>query len=282
MNRARFHQAERSKPSAGVLVEGFLLSGDMREDMFKVIVERPRRHKGGDAQAARWRDDIEGPQHLGMRAGYGYRALNENLNPLRRYLGSQVGRPWNKVYSEIAENIDRRNTVQQHIYQHIDDFIAIHVELREGGRLVDLTHHLYSDGNVTQGLYVDPRTGLIRVNKNYRSLRRRWQEREQAKQAEIDARRRVLDAKTQLLHLAGEWFEVKVAPLPRESVSTVFVNGQKKRSRKPEMRFDTVLKRTISGLDERDERIKLYGSDALYAVSKRQLSRRELRDHGLR
>ncbi len=254
----------------------------MREDMFKVIVERPRRHKYRDAEAARRRDAIEGPQHLGMRAGYGYRSLNENLNPLQRYLRSQVGRPWNKVYSEIAQNIDRRSTVQQHIYQHIDDFIAIHVELRESGRLVDLTHHLYSDGNVTQELYVDPRTGLIRVNKNYRSWRRRWKEREQSKQAEIDSRRRVLDAETQLLQLAGEWFEVKVAPLPRESVTILFVNGQKKGSRNPEARFDAVLKRTISGLDERDERIKLYGSDTLYAVSKRQLSWRELRDHGLR
>jgi hypothetical protein len=29
-----------------------------------------------------------------MRAGYGYRSLNENLAPLRRYLRAQLGRPW--------------------------------------------------------------------------------------------------------------------------------------------------------------------------------------------
>ena len=56
---------------------------------------------------------------LGMRAGYGYRGLNENLAPLRRYLHAQIGRPWNKVFSEICAGIDRRNTVQQHIHQHI-------------------------------------------------------------------------------------------------------------------------------------------------------------------
>ena len=109
----------------------------MREDMYKVIVERPRRGKEGDAIAARLRKDFDGPTRLGMRAGYGRPILNENLAPLRRYLHAQLGRPWNKVFSEICAGIDRRNTVQQHIHQHIRDFIAIDVEVRDG-RLVDL------------------------------------------------------------------------------------------------------------------------------------------------
>ena len=41
----------------------------MREDMYKVIVERPRRGKDGDAAAARLRNDFDGPVRLGMRAG---------------------------------------------------------------------------------------------------------------------------------------------------------------------------------------------------------------------
>jgi hypothetical protein len=63
-----------------------------REDMNKVIVERPRRGKYGDDRAAKRRNDFEGPVFLGMRAGYGYRSLNENLAPLRRYLRAQVGK----------------------------------------------------------------------------------------------------------------------------------------------------------------------------------------------
>jgi len=43
----------------------------MREDMYKVIVERPRRGKSGDSAAARLRRDFDGPMRLGMRAGYG-------------------------------------------------------------------------------------------------------------------------------------------------------------------------------------------------------------------
>ena len=109
----------------------------MREDMNKVIVERSRRGKYGDDRAAKRRNDFEGPTFSGMRAGYGYRSLNENLAPLRRYLRAQVGRPWNNVFSEICAGIDGHNTVQQHIRQHIDDFIATKVELRNE-ELVDL------------------------------------------------------------------------------------------------------------------------------------------------
>src|SRR5580692_11623677 len=145
----------------------------MREDMYKVIVERPRRGKEGDTFAARLRNDFDGPTRLGMRAGYGYRSLNENLAPLRRYLHAQIGRPWNKVFSEICAVIDRRNTVQQHIHQHIRDFIAIDVDVREG-RLVDLADRWRfhrSDFGVSQELFVDPGTGLIRPNKHFRSWR---------------------------------------------------------------------------------------------------------------
>src|SRR5580692_1326951 len=117
----------------------------MREDMYKVIVERPRRGKEGDATAAR----------------------------LRRYLHAQIGRPWNKVFGEICAGIDRRNTVQQHIHQHIRDFIAIDVDVRNG-RLVDLAADwriLWRDSGISQALYVDPGTGLIRPNKHFRSWR---------------------------------------------------------------------------------------------------------------
>jgi ribosomal protein S19E (S16A) len=236
----------------------------MREDMFKVIVERPRKWKSDAKAAYRQRRDLEGPPQLGMRAGYGYRALNENLNPLRRYLRAQVGRPWDKVYSEIAHNIDRRNTVQQHIYQHLADFVAIKVA-REDGQLVDLTHNLAIRRSraLRQELYVDPRTGLLRVNKDYGSWRRGSSERTAAWQAKIDARRRVLDELTQLHLLDGEWYEVRFARVPASV-------------RPSDAIFDVVMKRAIPRAgDDLQKRQDLYGSYRVYAISKRQLSRRE-------
>jgi hypothetical protein len=48
----------------------------MRSDMYKIIVERPRRSKDLKARAVRFRNSLDGPSHLGMRVGYGYREIN--------------------------------------------------------------------------------------------------------------------------------------------------------------------------------------------------------------
>ena len=258
----------------------------MREDMYKVIVERPRRGKGGDTVAARLRNDFDGPTRLGTRVGYGYRGLNENLAPLRRYLRAQIGRPWNKVFSEICSNIDGRNTVQQHIRQHISDFIAIDVDVRDG-RLVDLGNHsrfLPSGSGIFQELYVDPRTGLIRLNKDYRSWRHRAAERRRREQAEIADRRRTVDERTLLLLLDDIWFRVEVDVLPNERRIAQVVDGKERRYVIAETRYDVVLRRNISRAmsAELQHCERLYGSDRLYAVSKRQMSTREIKAHQLR
>jgi hypothetical protein len=258
----------------------------MREDMYKVIVERPRRGKQGDAAAARLRRDFDAPMRLGMRAGYGSRSLNENLAPLRRYLRAQLGRPWNKVFSEICTGIDRRNTVQQHIHQHIRDFIAIDVEVRDG-RLVDLApqwRFLRSDCGISQELYVDPRSGLIRLNRHYRSWRKGAAECRKREASEIAARRRVVDERTLLLLLEGIWFRVEVELLPKECVVEDVIDGKARRRVVAELRYDVVLRKAVSRAAHSDlqQCKQLYGSNDRYAVSKRQISTREIKAHQLR
>jgi hypothetical protein len=255
----------------------------MREDMYKVIVERPRRWKDG---TARLRDDFNGPTRLRARAGYGYRSLNENLAPLRRYLRAQVGRPWDKVFSEICANIDRRNTVQQHIHQHIRDFIAIDVGIRDGQR-VDLTNRwrfLPSGSGICQELYVDPGSGLVRLNKDYNSWRQSAAKRRQREQAEIAARRRTLDGRTLLLLLDDVWFRVEVDVLPDNQHIEKVVDGKMRWCVIAETRYDVVLRRIVSRAmsDELRRCKRLYGSVNMYAVSKRQISTREINAHRLR
>ena len=251
----------------------------MRTDMFKVIVERPRGYKGSESRADRRRDDFEGPHRLGMRAGYGYRALNENLRPLQRYLRSQVGRPWNKVYSEIARTIDRRNTVQQHVYQHIEDFVAVKVAWKDGN-LVDLDAY-GGIKDLSQELYVDPRTGLLRINKHYRSWRQRNRADARANAAETNARRRIIDDVTQLHLIDGEWYEIRFAPLPPGEWKNVVVRGRTVYKYVAEARYDVVRKCMTSDGEGRDQRASLYGVRLLYATTKRQLSHREKKSYGL-
>ena len=96
----------------------------MRQDMFKVIVEKPRR----GARFRVNRNRLAGAEDLPTRIGYKrFRALNrtrtkslnENLRPLEKYLIRQAGRPWNKVYSEICETLDAGHTVKQHVREHL-------------------------------------------------------------------------------------------------------------------------------------------------------------------
>ena len=112
----------------------------MRPDMSDVMVERPRRGMRNATRHAPWEknasiDDL--PAREGVRkrhTGAGTRReLNENLAPLRRFLVSQAGRPWNVVYSEICANIRPRTAVQLHVLQHVWDFVERDVVMADDG-----------------------------------------------------------------------------------------------------------------------------------------------------
>lgn len=146
----------------------------MRSDMHKVIVERPRRlgsswknrktalrlSASQRAQAIGEAEDYDGGQARASSARH-EKELNENLAPLKRYLMAQVGRPWDKVYSEICRTIDTRSAIGLHVLQHVDGFIALDTFMQDG--------KVYERGwcSVMQvrGLYVHPVTGIIRLPK---------------------------------------------------------------------------------------------------------------------
>ena len=112
----------------------------MRADMAKVIVERPRKKgcawhkpKGYQRRLRRYGEDGP-PAREGIKACWQGRTkyLNEHLGPLRRYLDKQVGRPWDKVFSEICAHIDRGSAVQDHVRDHVEDYVTVHVILVDG------------------------------------------------------------------------------------------------------------------------------------------------------
>ena len=217
-----------------------------------------------------------------MRAGYGYRSLNENLAPLRRYLLAQLGRPWSNVFSEICAGIDRLNNVHQHIHE----FIAVDVEVRDG-RLIDATNrggYLRRGRGLSQELYVDPRTGLICLNRHYRSSRQDAAENGMRETAEIATHRRTVDERTLLLRVEGMWYRVELGVLPKERIVASVVDSTLRRRMFAEPRYDVVLRRAVSRSVQADLRQckQLYGSFDFYAQSKRQLSSREIKEHQLR
>ena len=141
----------------------------MREDMDKVLVERPRlglRISKMKGHRRDWRKDPEqAVKRVSVRRGRQTKHFNEHLGPLRRFLQRCVGRPWDKVYSELRARVNPKNAVQLHILQHVDDYVVTRAE-RRGKDVYDLAgfgprRPLYRGPR--ERFYVDPRTGILRL-----------------------------------------------------------------------------------------------------------------------
>jgi hypothetical protein len=193
----------------------------MRNDMFKVIVERPRRGVGyfrtlpNDYRAAkRFKldddfnvDDEFCGRKLPMRArqlGWDGKELNENLNPLKRYLAKQVGRLWNDVYSEICEQLDTGSTVKQHVRQHLTDFVTVKTYIDEDGDLIALTRWGPRVGAYND-LWVDA-DGILRGHTEPKtSYNKTWRKRRAKAEWEY---KRVIDGVEYEKDDKGLWFRV--------------------------------------------------------------------------
>jgi hypothetical protein len=88
---------------------------------------------------------------------------------------------------------------------------------------------------------------------------------------------------TFLFLLDDVWFRVEVDVLPDNRYMEKVIDGRTRRYVVAEPRYDVVLRRHISRAmsDELRHCKRLYGSDDLYAVSKRQISTREIKVHGM-
>lgn len=270
----------------------------MREDMARVIVVRPRIKPRNNRKGRRLKyDDL--PKHEGMRRCNGLRGdrkeLNENLAPLRRYLESQVGRPWDKVYSEIAARLRVDSAVQQHVRDHLRDFVAVKPRrISASWRRKDLWW---------QPLYVHPTTGLLcRTDRLPEEKARRRAMRNRIP-APVD--RITINENKELRLIDGLWFEVQLALLPepayrifREAVTlprSLYERRRRGRSFVVEMNvrrlasppvWDVVKKQMVPvgpAIDDVDNwrDYRRTRPDRHYAIAKRPLSTRELRRHGV-
>ena len=271
----------------------------MRDDMAKIIVERPRiPDRYGSKGRVRPLDDL--PQHEGMRRPHllagGGKHLNENLQPLRRYLERQVGRPWSKVYAEIAKNLRADNTVQQHVRDHLKDFVAVTPRRVFGGWWSRSRSGLWY-----QPLYVDPITGLLcRTDRLPEEKARRRAKRHRAPEAPT---RIELAPDRELRLIDGLWYEVRLAPMPEP----VFLAGVEMQTRplrpydpKSPLVKEEVLVRRLATPAVWDvaagalievgpvtddpaswRKYRMTYPDRRYAVAKRMLNHLELRRHGV-
>jgi hypothetical protein len=181
--------------------------------MAKVIVERPRRQASGRRKGRLGADWETQPTKQGMKFPWAdTKALNENLAPLRRYLARQVGRPWAKVYSEISANLKATNAVQQHVRDHLEDFVAIKLSFNKAGEPMSVTRWRSS-----YDFYVDPRDGILkRAKQETDKARKRAKERrrQQLARAQSKVNRINLSPGSDLRQLSGIWYAVTYTVTP--------------------------------------------------------------------
>ncbi len=297
----------------------------MRKDMFKVIVEKERWNSQGkfDNKTSRrylkqfkpnsgnkedrddWEED-EKLSHLPKKItgskpqGWNCKSLNENLNPLKKFINSRVGQKWDDVWSEICQEINSNSTVQKHVLDHAKDFVEtgcyydsqgrVWTNTTSGPMLVSpVTYYKYSSKH-----YAEPETGILRKVKIIDTKAK--------KEKPIE---RVDIGNNQQLHkLEGIWYCVNLKPFPKFALTDKtsygeFVNNYG-------LIKDVVLNKTLYVLSKNKRLIQdTYGSDFefkasngvvsisflmnagptagfVYAAHKKQLNKKDLKKYNLK
>ncbi len=242
----------------------------MRADMGKVLVERPRVGsrsrgpcKGYNTHVRRCLEAGDSPpkfEGIKRRAG-NTKSFNEHLGPLRRFLDSNVGRPWDKVYAEICKHVDRGNVVQKHILTHLFEYVVTIVILIDGvpchgeayarlyGQPLRTSHNRHQ-------WYVCPKSGLLR--------RSRYIPRESNKRPEPSRTVR-LNNKQVCVDRGGWWELISILLVtqcdPQESPT-----------------YNVILQEYIDGKckSKCDAEVDVHRGGNIYVVTRRPLLRKDL------
>ncbi len=258
----------------------------MRQDIYHVIHEAGRSR--GSHGVKRRLQLVDGeslePVRQSMRRvhlqGYGKESLL-NLSPLRRFIASKVGQPWSKVYAELRQALRQRDPAMT------DPMDYLRVEPNTSmldGEVV--CHSRWGGFHLAEAYcdyYVHPQTGLLCRSTNRAGRAKYNREREASYQAEREARMRVLSDTVQLHCVDGQWYEVTLGTLPSAAAYTRYYAMtylEQYTCRATIERFDVVRHKQVWSSDFHDL-AALYGRKGVYALSKRQLNRRELKMHGL-
>lgn len=191
----------------------------MRSDFNKLMCERERPHSsdcfGNYRQLKKFNDDYDyevgGREGMKFRYGYDSKSFNENLNPLYGFVRGNVGRKWDKIYSEICSTFDKRSVINQHILIHLFQYVEINIYVIEG-KLKYLATYGKGYSDIKDGhfdYYVDPRTGKLCFNKNKRPWRQVARERAEAAQVELAKTLRKIDENTSLEKIEDVWYKIE-------------------------------------------------------------------------
>jgi hypothetical protein len=211
--------------------------------MNKLLTERERQHSHAKYRAIRHTkyNSLLNDGEVGGKQGvtkphkqrYDQKSFNENLNPLLGYLHRSVGRPWDKVYSEICEAFDTRKVINRHILVHLADFVILDAVMRDGvvskldtgytgkrEKDYEARWRPLSEWTESQSYplyYKHPIDGLLKIQKgpSYRQVRK---QRDQAREAEHAKVYRRIAPLVEAINHNGIWYRCEWEPYPEPTV----------------------------------------------------------------
>jgi len=238
----------------------------MRKDMMKVVAEPARNGssyriaKGEKVRLQREGIDSVQREGMGRRWEFDDRSANrDHIQALRRFLRKQVGRPWDKVYSNICHHAPANSFLGHHLRELISYEVNQDVTVR-GEELWGRRGWRVYPGD----LYVCPETNILKVYDDGKVRKRyRWRPRNEFEMLAIDESHKYVK-------LDDLWYLVTLSAVPGPEVG--------------ERPFDVVLKAPVFAEHFQGDKarphnnrfVRVWGG-CLYASSKSQVGSRDMR-----
>lgn len=269
----------------------------MRQDLTKQLCERERSssHRGYyECRNTKFNDQYKEREPLGaddmiavsassvyresMKKRYGWdtKEFGEHLAPLYGLIRKYVGRRWDTFYSDLAKAFDRRSVTGQHIYQHLYDRLADPEKtfIDEDGEVSVYWYGMepcklrdsYSE------YYVDPRDGIIKRNKHYQTARQRSASYSAAARREKALVMRAINDSEEYHKVDGIWYHFTFkSQEPRREVKWYHFERCNQSFMRERIYYEP-RRCLLKGRPVEEKR---------FAVTKRQASKKEIRQHSL-
>ena len=114
-------------------------------------------------------------ESIKYKHGGGTKYFNDNLEPMIRFLKSNVRKNWNKVHASLCGQLSKKTVPGLHVFNHLYDFVYENVSI-EGGKIFYIRSGQYHELISTEKwpkFYIHAKTGQLMKAKNYNKKEKR-------------------------------------------------------------------------------------------------------------
>lgn len=207
----------------------------MRHDLNKQMCERERygSHMGYDdvrnlreftGELGEELENLPTRESMKFRynhSAYGTKSFNENLSPLYGLVRKNIGRPWDKFFSELCKVFNMNSVINNHILEHLFDVIETKCFMQDGQPYYQTGYYRGRGAEPVKTesgpqYYVHPLTGVMCKNSKYSTYKARNRARNGEYERKQLAVHRVIDSTLEFRRKDenSPWFACEMAKLP--------------------------------------------------------------------